>query len=58
MKKLNGYKEADKIDSSLNSLLEKHPITPKTNSEWSRLIRTVGTSLKIINEELKRRENK
>ena len=55
MKKLNGYKEADKIDSSLNSLLKKYPINPKNKYEWARLVRTVGTSLKIINEDTKRR---
>ena len=54
MKKLNGYYEGAKIDNKINKLLEKYPVTPKTYSEWSQFIRTVGVSLKIINKELKR----
>ena len=58
MKKLNGQKEAAKIDNKINKLLKKHPITSKTNFEWSQFIQKMIASLYVIKMKLKRRENK
>lgn len=45
--KIDGYKEAAKIDKKINSLLEKYPIEENI-MEWGKLARTIKTSMIIL----------
>jgi len=50
---LQGYLEAGLIDNKLNELLTKFPIGYKPNRrEWRALVRTIQSSLNIINESI------
>lgn len=44
--KLNGYKEAEKIDKEINALLKKHP----NARDWMNFCRTVESSLQLLNK--------
>jgi hypothetical protein len=44
-----GYEEAAKIDQAIGDLLEKEPISVDNWQEWLRFIRTVQTSLDLLN---------
>lgn len=48
---MNGYDEAYKIDTMLNNLLETNPISQDNVFEWEKLVRTVKTTLKIIDNQ-------
>ena len=46
--KLNGYKEANKIDDQINKLLEEHDINEDSVREWLKFTRTIKSSAEII----------
>ena len=46
---MRGYEEADKIDSKVNSLLQKFPIEDNP-MEWLKFSRTIETTMTIIKE--------
>ena len=45
---MNGYEEADKIDTQIGDLIAKTPITEETAREWALFARTVKSSVEII----------
>jgi len=50
---MNGYSEAAKIDGLIERLLEDNSITAENAREWLRFIRTIKTSLDILEETAK-----
>lgn len=48
---MDGYKEAEKLDTAVNKLVKKHPPTKDNAMEWLKFTRTVTTGLKIMNLE-------
>ena len=46
--KIDGYKEASKIDFMINSLLSEHPINEGNVLEWMKYARTVQTTANVI----------
>ncbi len=44
------YKVAEEFDKKLNKLLEREPITTNNALDWLLLIRTIDSSLNILEE--------
>ena len=53
--KESAYTEASKIDDILNKLLEEFPITEENVEVWSLFLRTIRTSILIIDSEVEKR---
>jgi len=50
--KFSGYRWAEEIDVILNELLEEHEIVEGNLLEWRNLVRTIHTSLNLINDKI------
>jgi hypothetical protein len=42
------YNETRKIDKQINDLLDKHPVTKDNLQAWKTFVRTINSSIKII----------
>lgn len=49
----NGYVEASPIDNAISKVLYKHSITKDTSIEWATFVRTIRTSLDLIDGEIR-----
>jgi len=45
---MEGYKEAEKFDALLTTLVKKHSIRPGNAKEWLSFTRTVVTGLEVL----------
>lgn len=51
--KSQAYNEAEKVDKWINIILKKNPITKENAIHWLSFIRTIQTTLKILEKEVK-----
>ena len=51
---INGYTLANEVDAIINRALKQQPITAENAIQWMRFTRSVGTSLNIVNYEIKK----
>ena len=47
------YRAADGIDTKLNILIQRYPITIETKNQWLLFIRTLESSLTVIKSRIK-----
>jgi len=50
---MNYYKEANKLEDKINSLLKINPIKPNNALQWLNFAKTVKTTMTLIEEKTK-----